>query len=141
MIYFCIILQADNIPPSVSRSGKPIDLFASGPISSVGHNAPTLAAIVHRGIRLKKVTTKRTQTSPSVAASTLAKAFKVTAKPLHSYRSYFYIGYTATHKLSFLPQQTSASARTKSKGADAPSPTSRREKVPRVPGHKPSARK
>jgi len=70
-------LPVDNVPPSVSRSGKPIDLFLSGLIFSIGNNAPTLAAIMHRGVRLKKVTTKRTKTSPSVAASTLAQAFKV----------------------------------------------------------------
>jgi len=70
-------LQVDNIPPSVSRSGKPIDLFPSCPISSIGNNAPTLAAIMHRGVRLKKVTTKHSKTSPSVAASALAQAFKV----------------------------------------------------------------
>jgi len=102
VIHFYATLQVDNIPPLVSRSGKPIDLFASGPISSIGYNAPTLAAIVHRGIRLKKVTTRRTPTSPSVAASTLAQAFKVTAKPFHLYRSYFYIGYISTDKFSFL---------------------------------------
>jgi hypothetical protein len=71
------MLQVDDTPPSVSRSGKPIDLFPSGPISSIGNNAPTLAAIMHRGVRLKKVTTRRTQISPSVAASALAQAFKV----------------------------------------------------------------
>jgi len=32
---------------------------------------------MHRGVRLKKVTTKRAKTSPSVAASALAQAFKV----------------------------------------------------------------
>jgi len=70
-------LQVDDTHPSVSRSGKPIDLFPSGPISSIGNNAPTLAAIMHQGVRLKKVTTKRAKASPSVAASTLAQAFKV----------------------------------------------------------------
>jgi len=70
-------MQIDNTPPSVSRSGKSIDLFPSGPISSIGNNAPTLAAIMHRGVRLKKVTTKRIKTSPSVAASALGQAFKV----------------------------------------------------------------
>jgi len=75
------MLQVDDTPPSVSRSGKPIDLFPSGPISSIGNNAPTLAAIMHRGVRLKKVTTKRTKTSPSVAASALAQAFKVNFQP------------------------------------------------------------
>jgi len=71
------MLQVDDTPPSVSRSGKPIDLTPSGLISSIGNNPPTLAAIMHRGVRLKKVTTKRTQISPSVAVSTLAQAFKV----------------------------------------------------------------
>jgi len=71
------MLQLDDTPPSVSRSGKLIDLFPSRPISSIGNNAPTLAAIMHRGVRLKKVTTRRTQISPSVAASALAQAFKV----------------------------------------------------------------
>jgi len=126
VIYFCIVLQVDNTPPSVSRSGKPIDLFASGPISSIGHNAPTLAAIVHRGIRLKKVTTKRTQTSPSVAASTLAQAFKVYSQFL--YQFYSYVCCTCTHKSPFLYQQTSASAKTKSKGADAPQSSQQKRK-------------
>lgn len=114
------MLQVDNTPPSVSRSGKPIDLFPSGPISSIGNNAPALAAIMHRGVRLKKVTTKRTKTSPSVAASTLAQAFKVDFKPLHSYQFYFYICYACTHKFSSPYQQTGASAKTRSKSADAP---------------------
>ena len=114
------MLQVDDTPPSVSRSGKPIDLFPSGPISSIGNNAPTLAAIMHRGVRLKKVTTKRTKTSPSVAASTLAQAFKVIVKPFHSYRFYFYICHTCTHKFSSLYQQTGASAKTRSKSIDAP---------------------
>ena len=113
------MLQVDDTPPSVSRSGKPIDLFPSGPISSIGNNAPTLAAIMHRGVRLKKVTTRRTQISPSVAASTLAQAFKVHFQTL-SYRSHSYICCTCTHKFPFLHQHTGASARTRSKSADAP---------------------
>ena len=32
---------------------------------------------MHRGVRLKKVTTRRTKTSPLVAATSLAQAFKV----------------------------------------------------------------
>jgi hypothetical protein len=60
-----------------------------------------LAAIVHRGIRLKKVTTKKTQIPPSVAASTLAQAFKVITKPFHLYRSSFCIYYIDTHKFFF----------------------------------------
>jgi hypothetical protein len=46
----------------------------------IGNNAPTLAAIMHRGVRLKKVTTKRTKTSLSVAAIALAQAFKVNSQ-------------------------------------------------------------
>ena len=75
---------------------------------------------MHRGVHLKKVTTKRTKTSPSVAASTLAQAFKVTVKPFHSYRFYFYICYIGTHKFSFPYQQSNASAKIRSKSADAP---------------------
>ena len=120
--------QVDNTPPSVSRSGKPIELFASGPISSIGHNAPTLAAIVHRGIRLKKVTTKRTQTSPSVAASTLAQAFKIIAKPFIYTNLPFASATLILTSFSFLHQQTSASARTKSKGADAPQSSQQKRK-------------
>ena len=74
---FLCHIQVDDTPPSVSRSGKPIELFPSGPISSIGNNAPTLAAIMHQGVRLKKFTTRRTKTSPSVAATALAQAFKV----------------------------------------------------------------
>ena len=75
-------MQVDDTPPLVSRSGKPIKLLPSGPISLIGNNAPTLAAIMHRGVRLKKVTTKRTRTSPSLAATTLAQAFKVNSQAL-----------------------------------------------------------
>jgi len=75
--HFLCHIQVDDTPPLVSRSGKPIELLPSGLISLIGNNAPTLAAIMHRGVCLKKVTTKRTKTSPSVAASTLAQAFKV----------------------------------------------------------------
>ena len=57
---------------------------------------------MHRGIRLRKVTTRRTQTPPSVAASTLAQAFKVAVKPLRLYQSYLYIGYTCIHKFLFV---------------------------------------
>jgi len=96
------MLQVDYTPPLVSRSGKPIDLFPSGPISSIGNNAPTLAAIMHQGMRLKKVTTKRTKTSPSVAASTLAQAFKVIVKPFHLYQFHFYICHTCAYEFLFL---------------------------------------
>jgi len=43
----------------------------------IGKNAPSLAALMHRGVRFKKITTKRAKTSPSVAAAALAQAFKV----------------------------------------------------------------
>ena len=111
--------QVDDTPPSISRSGKPIDLFPSGPISSIGNNAPTLAAIMHRGVRLEKVTTKRTKTSPSVAASALAQAFNVNFQIL-PYRFRFRTCYTCTHKFPFLHQHTGALVKTKSKSADAP---------------------
>jgi len=77
VIHILCHMQVDDSPPLISRSGKPIELLPSGPISLIGNNAPTLAARMHRGVRLKKVTTKRAKTSPSVAASTLAQAFKV----------------------------------------------------------------
>jgi len=43
----------------------------------IGNNAPSLAALMNRGVRFKKITTKRVKTSPSVAAAALAQAFKV----------------------------------------------------------------
>jgi len=70
-------MQVDDTPPLVSRSGKLIELLPSGPISLIGNNDPTLAAIMHRGMRLKRVTTKQAKISPSVAATALAQAFKV----------------------------------------------------------------
>jgi len=75
--YFLCFTQVDDTPLSVSRSGKPIELLPSGPISLIGNNAPSLAALMHRGMRFKKITTKRDKTSPSVAATALAQAFKV----------------------------------------------------------------
>ena len=68
--------QVDDPAPTVSRSGRTIDLLQSGPISLISHNAPSLATLMHRNIRFKK-TTKRSKVSPSVAAATLAQAFKV----------------------------------------------------------------
>jgi len=41
------------------------------------HNAPSLAVLMHRNVCFKKTTTKRSKASPSVAAATLAQAFKV----------------------------------------------------------------
>jgi hypothetical protein len=84
VIPFLHLMQVDDTPPSVSKSGKPIALLPLGPISTIDNNAPTLAAIMHRGVRLKKVTTKRMKASPSVAASTLAQAFKVNFQTLSS---------------------------------------------------------
>jgi len=75
--YFLYFTQVDDTPPTVSRSGKPIELLPSGPISLIGNNAPSLAALMHRNVRFKKITTKRAKTSPSVAAAALAQAFKV----------------------------------------------------------------
>jgi len=69
--------QVDNPPPTVSRSGKPIELLPSGPISLIGNNAPSLAALMHRNVRFKKITTRRPKTSPTVAAATLAQALQV----------------------------------------------------------------
>ena len=75
--YFFCFTQVDDTPPSVSRSGKLIELLPSGPISLIGNNAPSLAALMHRGARFKKITTIRAKTSSSVAAAALAQAFKV----------------------------------------------------------------
>jgi len=74
---FSIFKQVDNPAPTVSRSGKPIDLLQLGPISLIVHHTPSLAALAHRNVRFKKTTTKRTKASPSVAAATLAQAFNV----------------------------------------------------------------
>ena len=57
---------------------------------------------MHRGVRLKKVTTKRTQTSPTVAASTLAQAFKAIRQTPFTYTDYLYIGYIYIYKLLFV---------------------------------------
>ena len=75
--HFSLFKQVDDTPPTVSRSGKPIELLPSSPISLIGNNAPTLAALMYRNMRFKKITTERAKTSPSVAAATLAQAFKV----------------------------------------------------------------
>jgi len=69
--------QVDNPAPVTSKSGRPIKLPPSGLISLISHNAPSLAALMHRNIRFKKTTTKRSKASASVAAATLAQAFKV----------------------------------------------------------------
>jgi len=74
---FLFLKQVDDTPPIVSKSGKPIELLPSGPISLIGNNAPTLAALMHRNVRFKKITTRRAKMSPSVAAISLAQGFKV----------------------------------------------------------------
>jgi len=61
----------------MSKSGWPFDLQPVSPISPIGHNAPTLPTLTHQGARFKKMTTKRSKATPSVAAATLAQAFKV----------------------------------------------------------------
>jgi len=75
--YFLYFTQVDDTPSLVSRSGKLIELLPSGPISLIGNNAPSLAALMLRGVRFKKITTKQAKTSPTVAATALAQAFKV----------------------------------------------------------------
>jgi len=76
-LLFFYFIQVDDTPPSVSRSGRAIELLPSGPISLIGNNAPSLAALMHRGVRFKKITTRRAKTSSSVAATALEQAFKV----------------------------------------------------------------
>ena len=55
----------------MSKSGGPFDLRPVPLISPIGYNAPTLAALTHRRARFKKITTKRSKATPSVAATTL----------------------------------------------------------------------
>jgi len=74
---FCLFQQVDNPVPTISRSGKPIDLLQSGPISLIGHHVPSLVALTHHNVRFKKTTTKWSKLSPSVAAATLAQVFTV----------------------------------------------------------------
>jgi hypothetical protein len=70
--YYFLFQQVDEPAPTISRSGKPIDLLQSGPIYLIGHHTQSLAALTHRNVRFKKTTTKRSKVSPSVAATTLA---------------------------------------------------------------------
>ena len=93
---------------------------------------------MHRGVRLKKVTTKRTQISSSVAASTLAQAFKVY---LQFYTDLILIfAILVLTSLSFCLSTPAHRQGPKAKVPIPLSPASRREKVPRVPEHKQSAR-
>jgi len=61
----------------VSKSGPPFDIRPASPISLIGHNTLSLAALMPQGIRFKKMTTKRSKATPLVAAATIAQAFKV----------------------------------------------------------------
>ena len=85
-LFVLLFKQVDNPAPTISRSGRPIELLQSGPISRIGHNAPSLVALMHRNVRFKKTTTKWSKVSPSVAAATLAQAFKV--KPIINFFIY-----------------------------------------------------
>jgi len=61
----------------MNKSGRPFDLWLVSPVSLIGHNAPSLAARMHQDINFKKMTTKRSKATPTVAAATLAQAFKI----------------------------------------------------------------
>jgi hypothetical protein len=65
----------------MSKSGKPFDLRPVSPISPIGYNAPTLAALIHQRTRSKTITSKSklatTRATPLAVATTLIKAFKV----------------------------------------------------------------
>jgi uncharacterized protein YdaL len=66
----------------MSKSGKPFDLRPVSPISSIGYNAPTLAALTHQRTHAKTITSRSklatAGATPLAAATTLIKAFKVT---------------------------------------------------------------
>jgi len=85
--YLFLFQQVNNPVSTVSRSGRPIELLPSGLISLIGHNAPSLAVLMHRNVRFKK-TTKRSKVSPPIAAATLAQAFKVIPLITTLYRIY-----------------------------------------------------
>ena len=69
--------QVDDPAPSMSRSGRPFNPHPVSPVSLISHNAPSLVVLMHRGVCFKKMMTKRSKTTPSVVAATLAQAFKV----------------------------------------------------------------
>ena len=75
---------------------------------------------MHRGVRLKNVTTKRTKTSPSVAATALAQAFKVFLNSSTHTDSILIPVTLVLINFSLLYQHTGTSAKTKSTTADAP---------------------
>ena len=66
----------DVLALTISRRGRPIELLQSGPISLISRNAPSLATLMYHNVCFKKIT-KWSKASPSVAAATLAQAFKV----------------------------------------------------------------
>ena len=78
----------------MSKSGKPFVLQPVSPISPIGYNAPTLATLTHQKTRTKTITSKpklaTAKATPSAAATTLIKAFKVTT---------LFISTHADHKL------------------------------------------
>jgi hypothetical protein len=78
----------------MSKSGKPFNLRPVSPISPIGYNAPTLAALTHQRTRAKTITSKPklaiARATPLAAPTTLIKAFKVTT---------LFISTQADHKL------------------------------------------
>ena len=76
----------------MSKSGKPFNLQPVSPISPIGYNAPTLTALTHQKIRTKTITSKSklamARATPSAAATTLVKAFKVTTLFIFTYTNY-----------------------------------------------------
>jgi hypothetical protein len=73
--------QADDPVPSISKSGKPFNLYPTSPISIIGYNAPTLEALTFQRTRAKTITFRprlgTSRATPKAAASSLIKAFKV----------------------------------------------------------------
>ena len=82
---------------------------------------------MHRGVRLKKVTTRRMKTSPSVAATSLAQAFKV-----NFYTDLILIPITLVLiNFSLLYQHTGTSVKTRSTTTDAPQSSQPKIKDPK----------
>jgi hypothetical protein len=65
----------------MSKSGKPFNLRPVFPISPIGYNAPTLAALTFQRTRVKTITSRSklatAKATPLATASSLIKAFKV----------------------------------------------------------------
>lgn len=69
--YFALLQEADNNPPTTSRSGKPICYSATSNHPHIGRNAPTLADVAsgrlkRKAIAIKKPKQKRAK-EPSIA--------------------------------------------------------------------------